>query len=324
MPKVELEIFGGREGARESLSKFALNRIDVKHRMKSDGSMDTELFINSFTVTDSRELHSTQFRQVLPPLKHDAHQFSFSLEVNTAGQMMMNVTVDSPKLILSINHLLMLYKFTAAPFQDLKDVSPVEPDAIDAAIEGNTAPPSNLMYRVVIADAQIFLLDNPKNEETAAVVLVSKQIIVSQQKAVTLVVDQIGMHLSRMNDPTNTNLRLVDDFDIIMSMDSRVTQLAHHITNICIDVKPIVIRCSRSDLFLLSHILSEASELSLWSSSPAAAEPKKRPLQDPARILSSNASASIGSTPGTDQQQHQRRRTSASLNQAEEPGSWLI
>jgi len=115
-----------------------------------------------------------------------------------------------------------------------------------------------IAFRVNVVDAQIILIANPLSSSSEAIVLGTKQILMSQQHALTLQVSKMGMFLCRMDRFEDSRLRILDDFSLQMSMDSSKENLS----SIHIDVEPLVLRLSLRDILLALQIVSKASELS--------------------------------------------------------------
>jgi vacuolar protein sorting-associated protein 13A/C len=79
----------------------------------------------------------------------------------------------------------------------------------------------NISYRVNIVDAQVMLIANPAVSNSEAIVLGTKQVLVSQQHAMTLQVEKVGMFLCRMDRFEDTQLRILDDFSVQTSLDMK-------------------------------------------------------------------------------------------------------
>jgi len=126
--------------------------------------------------------------------------------------------------------------------------------------EDEDAPESktNLAFRVNIVDAQVILIANPLSSSSEAIVLGTKQVLLSQQHALTFQVTDVGMFLCRMDRFDDTRLRIIDDFCIQMSMDSSRPS----ITSIHVEIEPLILRLSLRDILLALQIISKASELS--------------------------------------------------------------
>ncbi|KAK4916341.1 hypothetical protein LTR28_013427, partial [Elasticomyces elasticus] len=217
--KVE-EPVGDPEAA--SLSKFSLNETSVKLRMISDGSLESELLVQSFTIKDTRTRETNKFRKIMSLINTDVKQ-QFMASVSISGGKEKNLiallTIDSPRVILALDYLFAVQQFVTAGLAN-DDLLMVEEESDDGATAENSevgsidsAVPSkavgngqangsdevesamSISYRVNVVDAQVMLIANPAITNSEAIVLGTKQVLVSQQHAMTLQVDKVGMFL---------------------------------------------------------------------------------------------------------------------------------
>ncbi|KAK4695061.1 vacuolar protein sorting-associated protein 13A/C, partial [Lecanoromycetidae sp. Uapishka_2] len=283
----EDEPVGDTEAA--SLSEFALNDTKVKLRMKTDDSLEAELLINSFTIKDSRKNETNKFRRIMSLINDDVKQ-QFMASVTMSGgkdrHMIAMLTVDSPRVIMAIDYLLAVQAFANSALPsgepiEIEDTTqetilgnetdsgvstPVDGDR--PAIEGRLDPEPagqgamSMSFRVNIVDAQIILIANPTISNSEAIVLGTKQVLVSQQNASTLQITKVGMFLCRMDKFDTSRLRILDDFSITMSMDSRSQGKKSSLTSISVDIEPLVLRLSLRDILLALQIVNKASEMS--------------------------------------------------------------
>ncbi|KAG8628535.1 hypothetical protein KVT40_004408 [Elsinoe batatas] len=273
--------------AAASLSKFSLNETSVKLRMVSDGALESELLVQSFTIMDTRTKEKNKFRKVMSLINTDVKQ-QFMASVSISGgndrSLVALLTIDSPRIILALDHLFALQRFVS---EGLKQDEPLVVDEDeDESVAGETddtnsasgesallEQPSpkkqdddkqgamSISYRVNIVDAQIVLIANPAITSSEAIVLGVKQVLVSQQHAVTLQVDKVGMFLCRMDKFETTQLRILDDFSIQTSLDMRSKSNESSLMNIEVDIEPLVLRLSLRDILLAMQIFQRASAI---------------------------------------------------------------
>ncbi|KAL9612615.1 MAG: hypothetical protein Q9167_002785 [Letrouitia subvulpina] len=292
--KVALELVLANEDApvgtveEASLSKFSLNDTNVKLRMKSDDSLESELLINSFTIQDSRTRETNKFRKIMSLINNDVKQ-QFMASVTISGgkdrHLIAMLTVDSPRVILAMDYLFALQAFANTAF------SPEEPLQLSDESEDDTATPDeqesgvgirtndkqedllekqkedirnegamSISFRVNVVDAQVMLIANPSISNSEAIVLGTKQILLSQQNASTLQITKVGMFLCRMDKFDTSRLRVLDDFSVQVSMDSRSQGKKSSLTSVSVDVEPLVLRLSLRDILLALQIVNKASE----------------------------------------------------------------
>lgn len=297
----EDEPIGDLEAA--SLSKFSLNETSIKLRMNNDESLESELLINSFIVKDSRTQETNKFRKIMSLINDDVKQ-QFMASVSISGgkdkHLIAMLTIDSPRIILAMDYLFAVQAFVDAAFSS-EEVLDVEDNLIESSPEldgsesgvstpvGQNVPkvqekpetsdqPSsmNVSFRINIVDAQVILIANPTISNSEAIVLGTKQVLVSQQNASTLQLTKVGMFLCRMDKFETSRLRILDDFTMQASMDNRSKGEKASLTSISVDIEPLVLRLSLRDILLALQIVNKASEMTNDSSDKTEdLEPKK-------------------------------------------------
>ena len=272
--------------AAASLSKFAINETNVKLRMRSDDSLESELLINSFTIQDSRTKETNKFRKIMSLINNDVKQ-QFMASVTISGgkdrHLIAMLTVDSPRVILAVEYLFAVQAFANTAFsseetlqveEDHSDSEPSDDDE-SAAVSLSKTQPGDLQkkpedgaqnesslamsFRINIVDAQVVLIANPTISNSEAIVLGTKQVLISKQNATTLQVTKIGMFLCRMDKFDTTRLRILDDFTLQMSMENKSQGKQSSLTSISIEIEPLVLRLSLRDILLALQIVEKAS-----------------------------------------------------------------
>ncbi|KNB01705.1 hypothetical protein FOXG_04892 [Fusarium oxysporum f. sp. lycopersici 4287] len=280
--------------ARSSLSRFSLDDTKVKTRMLSDGSLEAELLIRSFTIYDSRPRETNKFRRIMSSMNKDVQQLMASVTMSGGKEksLIAMATIDSPRVIFALDYLFAIQKFAmealtvdeGSPMDDesIAETTPDESDteSMQVSYAGNASRPRSqisrrqseevtqkqekkesamsIAFRVNLVDAQVILIANPLTSSSEAVVLSIRQMLLSQQHALTFQISEIGMFLCRMDKFETSRLRIIDDFSVQLSMDSSKPQA----TDIHVDIEPLVLRLSLRDILLVLQIVSKASELS--------------------------------------------------------------
>lgn len=312
-----------------SLSKFSLDDTKVKLRMMTDGSLESELLIQSFTIQDSRTRETNKFRKIMTSSNKDVQQFMASVTISGGKErnLIAIVAVDSPRVIFALDYLFAIQAFISGGLavdepilpdddesvldsgdgSDTDSMHPalttrpepsrVESNAIAVSQESSKLDGSSMSiaFRVNVVDAQIILIANPLSSSSEAIVLGTKQILMSQQHALTLQVSQMGMFLCRMDRFEDSRLRILDDFSLQLSMDSSKIDF----TSIHIDIEPLVLRLSLRDILLALQIVQKASELSGNdddSKHVSASDEKAKKLKDSGSLKRRSASGRGAST----------------------------
>ena len=268
-----------------SLSKFSINDTDVKLKMLSDGAMESELLIHSFTITDSRRKETNKFRKVMSLINDDVKQ-QFMANVSISGgtdkHLIATVTIDSPRVIFAMDHLFALASFASSAFasdeplqiEEKDDEEEQESDDVESGLMTPVTPARpglpeseasagrmGMSFRVNIEDAQVILIANPAITNSEAIVLGTKQVLLSKQNAFTVQITKVGMFLCRMDKFETSRLRILDDFSVLVSMDSKSQGPQSSLTSIHVDIEPLVLRLSLRDILLALQIVNKASEM---------------------------------------------------------------
>lgn len=306
--KIGLELLLGKDDepvgdlAAASLSKFAINDTNVKIRMKSDDSLESELLINSFTIQDSRTNETNKFRKIMSLINNDVKQqfmASVSISGGTDRHMIAMLTIDSPRVILAVEYLFAVQAFTNTAFspeepmqiEDDSESTPSDEEqsratstAEEQAASAEKTPEAgsnggssmSMSFRINIVDAQVILIANPTISNSEAIVLGTKQVLLSKQNASTLQVTKVGMFLCRMDKMDTTRLRILDDFSVQMSMDNKSQGKKSSMTSISVEIEPLVLRLSLRDILLALQIVNKASaSMGDKETKPADTEPTK-------------------------------------------------
>ncbi|KAG0208228.1 hypothetical protein BGX33_006369 [Mortierella sp. NVP41] len=307
LPKVALEIYHGDATQKEELrdcsfSKFSLTKTDFKYKMQTDSTMQAELSIQDLIINDTRRNVKTKFREIIPANLYDSPQISLSLSTFDDKSMLVLFNLDSPKIIFHLEYIFALQNY----FMSVLTPSPAaEPPKLDRrpsttsqvsnrtnGSRSNTsstkaiepAKPAEqgpaLHYRVSVNSPEIILLANAASSATDAIILSAHQVVLSQQETMTLIVDRVGMFLCKMDKREDTNLRFIDNFDIALSMGTRSPTPGHQLTNITLDVRPLVLRLSYRDAMLVMDIVNKVTELQSKAQPAVEENPKPaKPIQ---------------------------------------------
>ncbi|OMP86452.1 Vacuolar protein sorting-associated protein 13 [Diplodia seriata] len=317
----ETEPVGDIEAA--SLSKFALNETSVKMRMLSDGSLESELLIQSFTIRDTRTQETNKFRKVMSLINNDVKQ-QFMASVSISGgkdrHMIVLLTIDSPRVILALDYLFAIQAFVNAGLS-VDEPLEIESEEDDTATEDNENSTSDLSsaltkqgaqtteakkpeeestmemsFRINVVEAQAVLIANPAMTNSEAIVLGTKQVLISKQHATTLQVDRVGMFLCRMDQWETTKLRILDDFSIQTSLDMRSQGPQSSMTSIQVDIDPLVLRVSLRDIMLAMQIFNKASAMNSNGDTNVQGQEPKRIKDVKGGTKSAHAKSAVAST----------------------------
>lgn len=295
-----------------SLSRFSLDDTKVKARMLSDGSSEAELGIQSFTIIDSRPRDTNKFRRIMESMNKNNKQLqaSFTMSSGKEKSMIGIATIDSPRVIFALDYIFAIQRFAvegltvdeSSPMGDesiMETPQESDTDSLQVTTSGTHAsrprsevsrrqsteveeekkdePAMSVAFRFNLVDAQVVLIANPASSSSEAIVLEIRQLLLSQQHALTFQISQVGMFLCRMDRPKTSRLRIIDDFSIRLSRDASTPTA----DNVHIDIEPLVLRLSLRDILLALQIVSKAGELSDAEPKPA----KETPAEQKAKEL---------------------------------------
>ncbi|KAG6005238.1 hypothetical protein E4U21_000317 [Claviceps maximensis] len=283
--------------AKSSLSKFSLDETRIKTRVLSDGSLEAELLIHSFTIHDSRPRETNKFKRIMTSSNKEAQQLMASITMSGGKErsLIAMATIDSPRIIFALDYLFTIQRFITEGLT-VDDASPMDDESLGESIDdsdSNSAPVTHtnassserqqtmisrhrngqsspnlqksnddatmsMAFRINLVDAQVILIANPIATNSEAIVLNIRQILLSKQHALTFQISEIGMYLCRMDKFETSRLRIIDDFSIQLNMDS--SQVGR--TSIHVDIEPLILRLSLRDILLVLQVVSKAGELS--------------------------------------------------------------
>ena len=173
------------------IAKFALNDNSLKAKTLSDGALEAQVIMKSFTMSNTRPGNS-KFREIIPAAQHDRNQLEVLYTVSGGADRsaLAVATVESPHIIFAIEPVIALLEFFGSvagqtPVQDPvteRDTSPTSPSSTSA-----------LAFRFDLHDASISILEDDSDSETQAIQLTVKQILLSQQVSSQLLRDRIEL-----------------------------------------------------------------------------------------------------------------------------------
>lgn len=163
------------------IARFALVDNIVRYKSLSDGASEAEVVLKSLTMSNTRPGPS-KFREIIPAAQHDRNQFMilYSTSGGPKPSSRAIVTVDSPKIIFSMDPVFALVDFFVSPFANTE--SPQSSDELPAEGPEEPSPQnSELAYRVDIHDLSVSVLENDADSHSQAIQLAVKEVSTSQQ-----------------------------------------------------------------------------------------------------------------------------------------------
>ncbi|KAJ2539905.1 Vacuolar protein sorting-associated protein 13 [Coemansia sp. RSA 1853] len=221
------------------------------------------------------------------PVEEDSGspQLVCHVDMRPNQDMVVLLTLDSPRIILVLDHVFMLMGFATSAFPQQP------PQALPVALQGGAAkgkspasPKSSqmaettggLIYKVDILHAEIILLANPSSRASEALILSVNQIILAQEGLFCATMDEIGVSLCTIDRRQETSRNVMDPFTVITTMDSRVTTSGgqtSQVSDVSVDVGNLLLRLGLNDVLLMLEIFNKAMELMYRDNGDGGAEP---------------------------------------------------
>lgn len=259
---------------KQMLSRLAFDNIGLKLQNMSDESMLMEVSVQSIMFADTRAQSKSKFREILPANKLDGPQFQFRLhsyKEELTPIMDMKVTVDTPKIVLSLDYLFLLKDFFMSPFVVIEPTeaqkfvqshnnSKKENDFKQVQRQNET-PAAVMKYDVNVVDLQVYCLGSPENTNSEALILSFNQLTVVQDEHLEVHLDGIGMVLCRMDNIEESTMHFVEEFSAKLKMETASTNSVHNLTAINLNVEPIILRLSYQDAMLIMNIANKGIAL---------------------------------------------------------------
>ena len=190
MKMVKLHLYDGDATLESDLkthgvARFALTSSSLRCKVLTDGAAEAELVIKSLTMSNTR-VGPTRFREIIPAAQHHRNQFMvlYTTSGGTNSSSLVIVTVDSPKIIFSVDPVFSLLDF----FSNAPEFEVTKPLGTNSVhMVANTSTPdftsqrNSVDFRIDLHDVIISVLENDTMAETQAIQLSIKQVLISQQ-----------------------------------------------------------------------------------------------------------------------------------------------
>jgi len=195
---VKLQLYDGKATSKSNLescgiARFALNDSVVRFKMLSSGAGEAEVVLKSFTVNNTLP-GNTKFREIIPAAKHDRNQFMvlFTMSGGADNSSLAVVTIDSPKVIFTLDPIFALLDFFTSAFPPPPPPKEGEDDQgtrtttvattkSKSQSAQDTSQSSSFAFRVDMHDVAVTVLESDADANSQAISLGIQQILMSQQ-----------------------------------------------------------------------------------------------------------------------------------------------
>ncbi|KAI9251543.1 hypothetical protein BY458DRAFT_17568 [Sporodiniella umbellata] len=264
------------ESKQQAFSRLSFNGIAMNMQTMSDESTRMEMKMQSINFSDTRAESESKFKEILPSNTLQGPQFQFKMamfkeEKNSVTDM--QVVVDSPKVILSLDYLLLLKDFFITPFlvaepteaqkyaQSHGRSEEEDRNKIQQAQQLSSQTASVFRYHVNVVDLEVICLASPEKEASEAVLLSFNQLTIDQQEVLKVGLEGIGMVLCRMDNIKESALHFVEQFDISLEVNNAAPNSVHNLMSVQLNVKPVIMRLSYQDAMLIMTIANKGLAL---------------------------------------------------------------
>ncbi|KAJ3354390.1 hypothetical protein HDU91_005781, partial [Kappamyces sp. JEL0680] len=249
IPKMTFEVFSCPSRFHEpdafSLARLIGSTVTAKLSTKSNGPLDFELCFSGLSIIDTRQSNSA-FRDIMIPLKASDDQFVLRYQ-STPTATEYNVTIDQPKLILEVDHILAIQSFATSAWSHESDHQHPLPNV--------EAPQKTFKGRVSFVDAEIIVIGYPEQPNTDAVILLSKHLVITQNIVLSVSFQDLGMFFCVMDQRKETQLRFLDNCNLNYTLDDRLRPDGVYVYHAAVETTKLLFRVSHQDILLLHYLI---------------------------------------------------------------------
>lgn len=284
---------------KKALSRMAIESVCMEIDIDKDSTLEANFYLRSIGVDDLSNGSNNKFTQIVPPVRNDGQQLMGRMVKRIEQPYSLDCSIDSPQVILALGYLNSLKKFleyekptlqnTEEPFEAEDDneletsgslserdqlgyinESEVSSVALPEISSGSHAPDASLLREkppsphisVNITDMYLTVLEDESNENSEALVFKIEQVILNSGETSTFSLSKVGIFLTQMQSFEKSRLRVLDDFNVTVSIDNSESTSNYLLTNIQANIDPLVVRISLREIRLILGILQKASEIS--------------------------------------------------------------
>ncbi|KAJ3106617.1 hypothetical protein HDU97_005982 [Phlyctochytrium planicorne] len=262
IPSISLEIEKEDKSTGEpgSLAVFSVLSLLIRAATFPDSSMEAQLHAHSLRIADSRPKAGNLFREIMPEIPANKDQVSIKYSKSSSGITNTLMLLDSLRLLLVIDHLFEIRNFFLISSDVAAQGEASSPAAPAYHMAEQDSKKANQM-RINMVSVEMILLHNALAEDTEAIILSASEIAYSSSVISTLSISEMGMFFCVMTKREETTLRFIQNFNLTLVLDNRLTGPGHRLTNIYIDVSPLMLRVSYRDVSLITDVFNKVMEL---------------------------------------------------------------
>ncbi|RKP16217.1 hypothetical protein ROZALSC1DRAFT_25529, partial [Rozella allomycis CSF55] len=264
---IELELFNLRDGKCLNFCLFKINK-SVLNFKRDRGEMQVDVWVDSFSLDDTRSIKQ-YYTQIIPESEYSDGQLFIQYTMVENGNGMVKVTLDSPKMITSLNNIYSIKSFFLDNYpqkdnrveMNLKGSNGAQRNTFKSNVKSNSKSQSKnntnsvFYFLVNVVNFELFILEDLKNKETEAILIKMKQFVYSTKGNSSLSFENFGLFLLNMNE--KELFKFVDEFDASLTIEN---DQMNQCVNYWLNTKPIVFRISYHDILLVYKIITNFIE----------------------------------------------------------------
>ncbi|KAJ1680426.1 Vacuolar protein sorting-associated protein 13 [Spiromyces aspiralis] len=312
---VELEVIEGRRVQPSQLNDASLTRVNfhnlrVKYKSLSNGESKAESEVGAVHAFDSRQNTPSKFTHLISPSAAplrdaDGHhaspipsivsgvpQFVCNVDLHPGQATIVTATLDSPRIILVIDHIFSLWQFVVKPFgpegssqrqnqdhwpsDDGLSPTPSDHRPYPRESQGQAARTSpttgsgetELIYKLNMVNPEIVLLADSRSETSEAMILSVREVIMAQEGVFCAQIDSISISICTIGHALETSRSIVDPFSVDVTMvndvssdDGSDTHASVPLTDVAVHIGALTLRLGYRDISLMLRVWDEINEL---------------------------------------------------------------
>lgn len=250
------------------LSDLVFHDLHIDYLAHASGSMSVEGYSMVMNLHDTRPDPGRCFTSVFGHAKEKKVDPESPMvlaryeRLLPSRQIVTRATLDSPQLVLVLDHLFAIKRF----FADGLPKSPIFVDPVLPSGYVLSTDPWSSSTMLSMARGTVYILEDAHHPDTEAIELSLPEFMYTssvdekQVPNTTLTLDKISMALLNMDSRDTTRLNFIDHFDVLMTTEEKGVG-ADSCTRSTIQLSPIVMRFAQQDVALFQALMAKFTKL---------------------------------------------------------------
>lgn len=278
------------------LSLFEIREVHADVSVSHEMDTIVNCHVKTFAAEDLNKVRCNKFPQIIPPVKNNAYQVIAKVVRKNNLPVRVDCSIDSPQVMVAVEYAIALKKFldhgNSAPITskeilsdtddeyasslDERSFSVAELDSQRTSDSASENVPINdgldfchnsevtnmaTQYCLNIVDMSLTVLADEKDDNSEAIVFKIEHLVLNSGKTTTCTISKIGMFLTQMKSFDSNRLRIIDDFNVVGTLDNSESSKTLLLTNAQLFLDPLVLRLSLREIGLIMDIAKKASSI---------------------------------------------------------------